>query len=373
MTIKRVGIMGGTFDPIHLGHLVVANEVLNIYKLDEIIFVPAGNPPHKIGMRASSFDRYFMTTLATMSNNKFTVSDIEIKKADKSYTLNTLKELHNIYTDTEFYFITGTDAVIDLPNWHEPKELLKLCKFVAVSRPGLSKESVEIKIKEIRNELQGHIELLDVPMLQISSTDIRKRFKNEISAKYLLPEFVEQYIIKNNLYRWNMGFDELKEKLRIFNPKSYSHCVNTMEEAEKLALHYDVDIDKAKIAGLLHDCGKSITKGDNLTHSKIGTKLAEEIFKIHDEEILNAIMYHTTGRENMTLLDKIIFIADKIEQGRDFKGVDELRKAAYTNIDEAIIMSLESTIEYVKTRNLELDNDSLITIKFLRRNNESRQ
>jgi nicotinate-nucleotide adenylyltransferase len=201
MTKKRFGIMGGTFDPIHLGHLVVANEVLNIYNLDKIIFVPAGNPPHKIGTRASSWDRYFMTNIATNSNAKFTVSDLEIKSSDKSYTLNTLKEFNNTYPDTDFYFITGTDAVIDLPNWHEPQELLKLCKFIAVSRPGISKEDAEYKIDEIRISLNADIEQLQVPMLQISSTDIRDRFERGVSAKYLLPESVEQYILKNNLYR----------------------------------------------------------------------------------------------------------------------------------------------------------------------------
>ncbi len=201
MNNKKVGIMGGSFNPIHQGHLVVANEVLSIYNLDEIIFVPAGNPPHKNGLKTSPWDRYFMTQLATMSNEKFTVSDIEIKKTEKSYTLNTLMQFKEMYPDTEFYFITGTDAVIDLPNWHEPKKLLSLCKFIAVSRPGTEKEIIETKIKEIRESLNGHIELMQVPMLQISSTDIRERFKNGISSKYLLPEPVEQYIIKNNLYR----------------------------------------------------------------------------------------------------------------------------------------------------------------------------
>ena len=200
MKNRKIGIMGGTFDPIHLGHLVVANEVLNMYKLDEIIFIPAGIPPHKIGISASSWDRYLMVTMATMSNDKFKVSDIEIKNPGKSYTLNTLRELTNLYADTEFYFITGTDAVIDLPNWHEPEEILSLCKFIAVSRPGISKEKVEKKIIEIKNKFNGDIELLQVPMLQISSTDIRDRFKRGIPAKYMLPESVEQYIIKNHLY-----------------------------------------------------------------------------------------------------------------------------------------------------------------------------
>lgn len=201
MKKRKVGIMGGSFDPIHLGHLVAANEVLNIYKLDEIIFVPSGNPPHKNGLRADSFHRYLMVCMAVLYNDKFSVSDFEIKNSEKSYTLNTLREFSKLYENTEFYFITGTDAVIELPNWHEPSEILKLCTFIAVSRPGISMEKVNDRINEIQNKLGGNIEMLQVPMLQISSTNIRERFKMGISAKYLLPESVEQYIIKNELYQ----------------------------------------------------------------------------------------------------------------------------------------------------------------------------
>lgn len=164
-----------------------------------------------------------------------------------------------------------------------------------------------------------------------------------------------------------MDLCKLREKLEAFNPNLYLHCISTMEEAEKLALHYGADTEKAKIAALLHDCGKKMSKGmDNLTHAMLGARLAREIFDVKDTEILDAIMYHTTGRENMTLLDKIIFLADKIEQRRKYDKVDELRKIAYENIDDAIIMSLESTIEYVKERNLELDQESLKTLKFLK-------
>lgn len=161
-----------------------------------------------------------------------------------------------------------------------------------------------------------------------------------------------------------MDIDELEKMLEAFNPKLYGHCVRTMEEAEKLAVHYGADVQKAKIAGLLHDCGKKLKEHDNLTHSKTGAEVAKEVFNIQDEEILNAIRYHTTGRENMSMLEKIIFIADKIELGRQYEGVDKLRKKAYLNIDEAIAISLESTVEYVKMKNLELDKDSLITLKF---------
>jgi nicotinate-nucleotide adenylyltransferase len=200
MGIKKIGIMGGTFDPIHNGHLVVANEVLNIYNLDKIIFIPAGNPPHKKGPRASSQDRFFMAGIATLSNEKFEVSDIEIKKAEKSYTLNTLRELKAVYPETEIYFITGSDAIVELQTWHEPEELLKLCRFIAVLRPGSDKYEVLRKIEEIKKNCGGTIDLLSLPMLQISSTDIREIFREGRSAKYLLPEAVELYIIKNNLY-----------------------------------------------------------------------------------------------------------------------------------------------------------------------------
>lgn len=170
-----------------------------------------------------------------------------------------------------------------------------------------------------------------------------------------------------------MDLCEIKKKLEAINPHIYLHSISTMEEAEKLAIHYKADVEKAKIAGLLHDMGKKMTKGaDNLTHSKLSAKMAMELFDIHDKEILDAIIYHTTGRENMTLLDKIIFIADKIESRRKYDKVDELRIKAYENIDDAIIISIESTVEYVKMRNLELDNESLKTLEFFRRQNEKR-
>ena len=142
-----------------------------------------------------------MVNMAVLSNDKFSVSDLEIKCRGKSYTLNTLREFHKMYEDTEFYFITGTDAVIDLPNWYKPEEVLKLCRFIAASRPGISIKEVNEKIDEIKKTFGGNIELLKIPMLQISSTEIRKRVSMGISVKYLLPESVEQYIIKNELYK----------------------------------------------------------------------------------------------------------------------------------------------------------------------------
>lgn len=148
--------------------------------------------------------------------------------------------------------------------------------------------------------------------------------------------------------------------------KICNHCIRTMEESEKLAKIYDVDVEKARIAGLLHDCGKLWDKKvDNLKHAKEGALLAKEKYNIHDVDILNAIRYHTTGREAMTMLEKIVYIADKIESNRKFEGVEEIRSLAYDNINDAIIKSLMSTIEYVKQRNLDIDIESVKTLDYL--------
>lgn len=202
MYSKKYGIMGGTFDPIHFGHLVIANEVLAKYKLDRIIFVPTGNPPHKSteGM-TDVYHRYMMVQFATMTNPQFYVSNIEVYKKEVCYTVETIRELKKKYKDAEFYFITGTDAVLELPTWKSPKEILELCKFIAVNRPGYVTDSYEEKIKVLMKKYGGIIESIKAPQLQISSTDIRERICNNKPTKYLLPENVEQYILKNQLYK----------------------------------------------------------------------------------------------------------------------------------------------------------------------------
>lgn len=167
--------------------------------------------------------------------------------------------------------------------------------------------------------------------------------------------------------------DKIKLKLeKNIGNSLYNHCLRTAYEAEKLAKKHGINEEKSFIAGLLHDCGKQRfdkndknDKNDNLIHSQIGADKAKEEYKILDEDIINSIKYHTTGRENMSLLEKIIFIADKIEPNRNYEGVDELRKLAYDNINESIKKSLESTINYVKQRGFELDEQSLKTLDYL--------
>jgi nicotinate-nucleotide adenylyltransferase len=198
---RRIGLMGGTFNPIHIGHLVTAEEAFYQFNLDEIIFIPSGKPPHKADHEiAPPEDRYLMTVIATASNPHFTVSRIEIDRTGPSYTVETLREMKKIYgEDTELFFITGADAVIEILTWKDPEIIADLCEFIAASRPGYSfRKFEELKLSHPRKLPKVHF--MEIPALAISSTDIRRRIREGKPVKYLLPEGVAQYLTKRGLY-----------------------------------------------------------------------------------------------------------------------------------------------------------------------------
>lgn len=201
--LNRIGIMGGTFDPIHYGHLVAAEVARAEFNLDKVIFIPAGNPPHKQQKSISDAEhRYLMTALAIASNPNFEVSRMEVDKKELTYTIDTVKELQGEYGEaTDIYFITGADAMLELLTWYKIEELLTLCRFIAVTRPGFDKKDLEQKIREISSKYNGEVVCIEVPLLAISSTDIRERSLGGKPIKYLLPEAVEEYIVKNGLYK----------------------------------------------------------------------------------------------------------------------------------------------------------------------------
>lgn len=200
MKKRRIGIMGGTFDPIHIGHLVTADFVMNRLELEWVIFIPTGTPPHKTSEKmASARDRYNMTVLATSDNQSFTVSDIETKRKGLSFTIDTLKELNETYPDADFYFIVGTDAVAEIPKWERASGLLKYCSFVAATRPGFA-SSAEKVTEFFGDKGNGKMIQIDTPELEISSTDIRERVESKRSFKYIVPASVELYIKKEGLY-----------------------------------------------------------------------------------------------------------------------------------------------------------------------------
>ncbi|PKM83517.1 MAG: nicotinic acid mononucleotide adenylyltransferase [Firmicutes bacterium HGW-Firmicutes-13] len=203
-TKRNIGIMGGTFDPIHLGHLLGAEEARETYDLDEVIFVPAGYPPHKKEELLSHAEhRYMMTVLATITNPYFKVSRIELDISTHSYTytLDTVTWFKKILgSEKELYFITGADAVLDIVTWKGFDRLLKICKFIAVTRPGYSLSRLEETLGSVYADLLDRILILTIPGVAISSTEIRKRVQEGKTIKYLTTSGVEKYILKNKLY-----------------------------------------------------------------------------------------------------------------------------------------------------------------------------
>jgi nicotinate-nucleotide adenylyltransferase len=194
MTGRRIGIMGGTFDPVHHGHLVAASEVQASFELDEVIFVPTGQPWQKSNRKVSAAeDRYLMTVIATASNPRFSVSRADIDRGGTTYTIDTLRDLHVAHPAAELFFITGADALEQILSWRQVEELFELAHFVGVTRPGYDLGDEHLPT--------GSVSLIEVPAMAISSTACRERVASGLPVWYLVPDGVVQYISKTDLYR----------------------------------------------------------------------------------------------------------------------------------------------------------------------------
>ena len=379
--------MGGTFDPIHFGHLAMAESAREAFSLDEVLFIPAAKPPHKVENSITpEVHRLMMTYRAVQSNKHFQVSSMEFMREGLSYTLDTIDELHKKFGETaELFFIIGGDSMADLPKWYKAKELVQKVHFVAAMRPG-----VEVNLEELKNffgeEGMKHIHQFTTPGLDISSTNLRERVKNGRSIKYLLPESVEEYIYQEELYLAPI-VKMRRELQRRLKKERFAHSVGVANTAVKLAKKFGVDEEKAYIAGLLHDCAREFENEELpaeaekrgieigeieqsvplLLHPYIGAKMIEEIYDVHDEEIAQAIYRHTVGARNMTPLDKIIYFADMIEPNRNYPGVEKLRDFAEQsdNLDEIILTALNESIIFVTQKNSLVHPETINARNFL--------
>lgn len=194
---SRIGIMGGTFDPIHHGHLVAASEVADRFELDEVIFVPTGNPWQKADRKITAAeDRYLMSVVATASNPRFSVSRVDIDRGGPTYTTDTLRDLREQFPDAQLFFITGADALSSIMSWRDWEDMFAIAEFVGVTRPGY-----ELTEEMFPEEIQRRVHLIEIPAMAISSTDCRERARSGRPVWYLVPDGVVQYIAKNRLYQ----------------------------------------------------------------------------------------------------------------------------------------------------------------------------
>lgn len=384
--MRRVGINGGTFDPVHIGHIKSAENVFITLELDEVLFIPSGNPPHKVSSVVTDEEhRLEMVKLAIEGNGNFKVSDIEIKRKGYSYTIDTLRELKKQYEEkygeVKFYYIIGTDVLAEIQSWKESKEVIRICEFAVLKRPGFPYEEAKdraLKWGAVIHEI--HSEKVD-----ISSTEIRNKVKSGESIEEYVPQKVYQYIMEKGLYKEDKitDFEGIKEDLKKrLSEEKYMHSLGVMDECIRLGKLYGADIEKCRIAGLLHDCAKEMSieqykwmgikvapsKQDmvqgfnrNILHAKAGRVVAGQRYGIMDEEVLNAIEYHVTGRPGMELLEQIVFLADYTEVNRKGEIFDKIRKATLKGLIYGLIEALDATIIHVLSKGFILGTETVLT------------
>lgn len=371
---KRIGIFGGTFNPIHYGHLIIAENARTQYNLEQVIFLPTGHSPHKTFMGEDmSIHRCRMVEAAIADNPYFSISYREIQNASVNYTYRTLEKIRQENPETDLYFILGADSLFDFDLWRHPELICRYATILAAVRDYLNEQKVDDQIQYLRDKYQGIIYRLDTPNFNVSSKGIRERIQNEDTIRYMVPERVEQYIQDNHLYREvPMKYKEIQKDLKKkMKPARYQHTMGVVKTAEHLARIYDTDVSQASLAALLHDCAKHIDDGKkvamcreygvsvtdaemanpSLLHAKCGAIVAEYVYGIIDTDILHAIRVHTTGVPDMNLLDKIIFVSDYIEPNRDkAPHLDELRRLADRDLNETTYRIMKDTVDYLNQR-----------------------
>ena len=365
-----IAVMGGTFDPIHNGHLAIAEAVLQQFKPQQVLFVPAGSPPHKPGKPITDSEHRYQMILQTISKTPgLDVSRLEINRTGASYTIDTIRELKDICPkDSIIYFIIGQDALQEILNWKDADKLLTLCEFIAVPRPGYDIEVLRTKTRMLKSKYGAKIHFLESQLLDVSSTYVRMCLENSWPVSALIPKEAEDYICTHRLYQ-SIEYDLSAEHFKwaqtrlkyLLSPKRFKHSQGVVIEAERLAAHYGADIEKARWAALLHDCAKEYSADKkrtlctqwgikidkvvaghiDLAHGLLGAESAKRDYYVTDKEILQAIRFHILGHKDMTLLDKIIVLADFIEPYReDYYPLKEMRNLAYSDINKALALGL---------------------------------
>ena len=390
----KIGIYGGTFNPPHNGHITAAQAAMKQLGLDKLLLIPDKIPPHKElpSGSADGHQRYEMTVLASAELGKLAeVTDMELRRQGKSYTSDTLRELKAMYPADELYLLMGSDMFLSLQTWHEPEVICALAHICAFSRlKDGEEEAFALQKERLEREYAAKVHIVvNDHVIELSSTDVREAFTTG-KGKDLTLVAVYGYIEREHLYGSRVDLkhltpDELRPiALSYLKPKRMPHVLGTEQEAAKLARMYGVDETKARVAALLHDCTKKLEMEDQLAlckeygieldeleqralkllHSRTGAELARRIFGV-DDEIYGAIRWHTTGRANMTKLEKILYLADYIEPSRDFDDVEPLRKVVYEDLDKGLLLGLQMTVDEMEAMGNPVHHNTLDARNYL--------
>ena len=392
----NIGIYGGTFNPPHLGHFQAAKTAIAALRLDKLILIPAALPPHKELPEGTPSPERRLEMTAKMADamampGTVEVSDLELRRPGKSYTADTLEQLHRQYPQAKLWLLMGTDMFLTLHLWREPERIMALAGICAFGRTEQDGEEVFAPQRAYLKEHFGaEIVTITLPgLVDISSTRLRAGLDQGLGRRYLVPA-VYGCILMNSLYgvRADLKHLELPElracSYYMMKQKRVPHVMGVEEEAVKLARRWGADETLARRAGILHDCTKYWTLEENtslcakygveldelertavkLLHSKTGACIAKYVFG-EPEEVCQAIFWHTTAKEDMTLLEKIIYMADYIEPNRDFAGVERLRALSYKDLDKALLLGVETTIQEMEERGLPIHKRTLMARDWL--------
>ena len=377
----QVGIMGGTLDPVHIGHIQVAQRARGYLNLDRVMLLPAGDPPHKIPP-TSKEDRLEMARLAAQDCEGIFACGLEVLRPGVTYTVDTMRELIEANPSTQWFYLVGADTLDVLDSWRNFGEIARMCTFAVFGR-GQEAASV-VKMRALEAQYGARFAVLPFHGPDISSTQIRRCVAEGEDISDLVPGAVEEYIAQKGLYLCGMSREEIMDVLRgSLKPARYRHTLGVAETAKRLAPRCGVDPMRAELAGLLHDCAKYLSMEEmrdlasrvpdvdaaeletvSVLHAPAGCAMAAQRFGVRDRAILSAIRKHTLGGPEMSAMDALIYTADFIEPNREvFPGLEEARALAEKDIFAGMRRCAELTNQHLEAQGRRPHPRSLAMLK----------
>jgi len=390
--MERIGIYGGTFNPPHIGHIAAAQQAIDLLRLSKLLLIPDRIAPHKQLPEDSPSprQRLQMLKIAAAGIPKAEVIDLELRREGSSYTYLTVQELKQQYPQAQLVLIMGTDMFLSFDNWKNWQWLIQNVTLAVLSRGQRGEQAAIAEKREALFAQGAQIEIVENQVTAISSTDLR-RLLTFRCAESFLPDGVLDFIRQNGLYGtdgdlWNLPMPQLeKTVVSLLKPGRVAHVLGCRDTAVALAERWGADVTDAARAGILHDITKALdgplqltlcreygimldtfsAQNPKILHALTGSLVAQRIFG-ENEAVVNAISHHTTGRAGMSLLEKIIYVADYMEPNRDFPGVEELRHLAFSDLDAALQLGLEMTLSMLQSRGAQISAASLEALDSLK-------
>ena len=358
ITMKKIAIFGGTFNPVHIEHVKMVERLIEELGIDKVIVVPTNIPPHKSTELLSNEDRLNMLNLCFGDNKKVEVSDFEINNGGKSYSYITVEHFSKIYPNDILYFLVGGDMLKDFKTWKNPQKILDKATLVVFARDDFEVD-FEAEEEYFKNNYNSEFIRLNYNGKDVSSTRIRIYSALGLPIDSMTSKEVEKYIVEKKLFSGKKEFEFVKN---VLPKKRLIHTAEVAVLALKKVRELALDKDKVTLACILHDCAKyvdyksvdgfKLEKGvpEPVIHSFLGAYLAKNVLKVEDEEVLDAISYHTSGKANMSTLGKLLFVADMIEPTRDYEGVEYLRKLYEEDFEKCFIECLKEEMVHLKNK-----------------------